>query len=107
MGKFKVENRNHNKKEHRSARLKPERLNRTERNIGQDIRLTERKRYTPRKCGKYAGNKYTLEGEEFEGNDADWNAYLVDVLPTDEDEDRLMNEYMQQEWIQYRDWKGD
>ena len=60
-----------------------------------------------RGIGKYAAQKYTLEGEEFEGSDADWDAYLVDVLPTDEDEDRLMNEYMQQEWIQYREWKGD
>ena len=60
-----------------------------------------------RGIGKYAGKKYTLEGEEFEGSDADWEAYLVEALPTDEDEDRLMNEYMQQEWIQYREWKGD
>ena len=60
-----------------------------------------------RGIGKYAGKKYTLEGEEFEGSDTDWDAYLIDVLPTDEDEDRLMNEYMQQEWIQYREWKGD
>jgi hypothetical protein len=60
-----------------------------------------------RGIGKYAGKKYTLEGEEFEGSDADWDAYVIDVLPTDEDEDRLMNEYMQQEWIQYREWKGD
>jgi benzoyl-CoA 2,3-dioxygenase component B len=60
-----------------------------------------------RGIGKFAGERYTLDGEMFEGNDSDWQAYLDEVLPSDEDEDRLMNDYMQQEWIQYRDWKGD
>jgi benzoyl-CoA 2,3-dioxygenase component B len=60
-----------------------------------------------RGIGKFAGKRYTLDGEMFEGNDSDWQAYLDEVLPSDEDEDRLMNDYMQQEWIQYRDWKGD
>jgi benzoyl-CoA 2,3-dioxygenase component B len=60
-----------------------------------------------RGIGKFAGKRYTLDGEMFEGNDSDWQAYLGEVLPSDEDEDRLMNDYMQQEWIQYRDWKGD
>ncbi len=60
-----------------------------------------------RGIGKFAGKRYTLDGERFEGNDSDWQAYLDEVLPSDEDEDRLMNDYMQQEWIQYRDWKGD
>ena len=59
-----------------------------------------------RGIGKFAGKRYTLDGEMFEGNDSDWQAYLDEVLPSDEDEDRLMNDYMQQEWIQYRDWKG-
>ena len=60
-----------------------------------------------RGIGKFAGKRYTLDGEMFEGNDSDWQAYLDEVLPSDEDEDRLMNDYMQQEWIQYREWKGD
>ena len=60
-----------------------------------------------RGIGKFAGKRYTLDGEMFEGNDSDWQAYLDEVLPSEEDEDRLMNDYMQQEWIQYRDWKGD
>ncbi|HIN03942.1 MAG: hypothetical protein CXX73_03850 [Methanobacteriota archaeon] len=60
-----------------------------------------------RGIGKFSGKRYTLDGEMFEGNDSDWQAYLDEVLPSDEDEDRLMNDYMQQEWIQYRDWKGD
>ncbi|MCH2436922.1 MAG: phenylacetate-CoA oxygenase subunit PaaI [Candidatus Thalassarchaeum sp.] len=60
-----------------------------------------------RGIGKFAGKRYTLDGEMFEGNDSDWQAYLDEVLPSEEDEDRLMNDYMQQEWIQYREWKGD
>ena len=28
------------------------------------------------------------------------------VIPTDEDEDKLINDYMKKEWIQYREWKG-
>jgi hypothetical protein len=60
-----------------------------------------------RGIGKYSAERYTLEGDDFEGSDDDWQAYLDDVLPTDADEERLMNEYMQEEWIQYREWKGD
>ncbi|MBT7979856.1 MAG: hypothetical protein HN684_01680, partial [Euryarchaeota archaeon] len=51
--------------------------------------------------------KFTLEGEVFEGNQEEWEAYVEENLPTDADEDRLMNDYMQQEWIQYREWKGN
>ncbi len=43
----------------------------------------------------------------FEGDDDAWEEYLTSVLPTEEDEDRLINEYMKEEWIQYREWKGD
>jgi hypothetical protein len=60
-----------------------------------------------RGIGKYSAERYTLEGDDFEGSDDDWQAYLDDVLPTDADEERLMNEYMQKEWIQYREWKGE
>ena len=49
----------------------------------------------------------TVEGGPFEGSEGDWEDYLTEMLPTDEDEERLMNEYLQQEWIQYREWKGD
>ena len=59
-----------------------------------------------RNIGKYAGNKFTVEGIEFEGSDEEYENYLASVLPTDEDEDKLVNEYMKQEWIQYREWKG-
>ena len=48
-----------------------------------------------------------IDGEPFEGSDEEWQGYLTDMLPTEEDEERLMNEYMQQEWIQYREWKGE
>ena len=52
------------------------------------------------------GKNYTIRGEKFEGTDQEYQDYLISVLPTDEDEDKLMNEYMKQEWIQYREWKG-
>ena len=59
-----------------------------------------------RGIGNYAGKNYTIRGEKFEGSDQEYQDYLISVLPTDEDEDKLMNEYMKQEWIQYREWKG-
>jgi len=60
-----------------------------------------------RGIGKYAGKRYTVHGEIFDGDDDAWENYLSSVLPTDEDEDRLVNEYMKEEWIQYREWKGN
>ena len=59
-----------------------------------------------RGIGNYAGKNYTIRGEKFEGTDQEYQDYLISVLPTDEDEDKLMNEYMKQDWIQYREWKG-
>ena len=59
-----------------------------------------------RGIGKYAGEKYTVHGEVFEGSDSEYEAYLETVIPTDEDEDKLINDYMKKEWIQYREWKG-
>ena len=60
-----------------------------------------------RGIGKYAGKRYTVNGEEFEGTDQEWENYLQNILPTDEDEKLLMEEYMAPgvEWIQYREWK--
>ena len=60
-----------------------------------------------RGIGNYAGKNYTIRGEKFEGSDEEYKEYLVSVLPTDEDEHKLMNDYMKQEWIQYREWKGN
>jgi benzoyl-CoA 2,3-dioxygenase component B len=59
-----------------------------------------------RGIGNYAGKNYTIRGEKFEGSDEEYQEYLVSVLPTEEDEHKLMNDYMKQEWIQYREWKG-
>ena len=59
-----------------------------------------------RGIGKYAGKNYTVEGESFEGSEEEYRAYLDSVLPTDEDEDTLVNVYMKEDWIQYRGWKG-
>ena len=60
-----------------------------------------------RGIGNYAGKNYTIRGEKFEGTDEEYEAYLISVLPTEEDEYKLMNDYMKQEWIQYREWKGN
>ena len=59
-----------------------------------------------RGIGMYAGKNHTITGEKFEGSDAEYQDYLVSVLPTDEAEEKLMNDYMKKEWIQYREWKG-
>ncbi len=60
-----------------------------------------------RGIGKYSGTRFTVEGDTFEGSNEEWQEYLDSVIPTAEDEDRLMNDNMQQDWIQYREWKGD
>ena len=59
-----------------------------------------------RGIGKYSGKNYTVEGESFEGSEEEYQTYLDSVLPTDEDEDTLVNVYMKEDWIQYREWKG-
>ena len=60
-----------------------------------------------RGIGNYAGKNYTIRGEKFEGTGEEYDAYLISVLPTEEDEHKLMNDYMKQDWIQYREWKGN
>ena len=60
-----------------------------------------------RGIGKYAGKNYTVEGESFDGSEEEYQAYLDSVLPTDEDEETLVNVYMKEDWIQYREWKGN
>ena len=42
-----------------------------------------------RGIGNYAGKNYTIRGEKFEGTDEEYEAYLISVLPTDEDEYKL------------------
>ncbi|MAV59917.1 MAG: hypothetical protein CND89_01180 [Marine Group II euryarchaeote MED-G38] len=59
-----------------------------------------------RGIGMHAGENYTIVGDKFEGTDEEYQDYLASVLPTDEDEDKLINDYMKKDWIQYREWKG-
>ena len=47
-----------------------------------------------------------IRDRPFDGSDQEWEDYLASVLPTEEDEERLVNDYMKQDWIQYREWKG-
>jgi hypothetical protein len=60
-----------------------------------------------RGIGRYSGNLYTVTGEDFEGSEEEYAEYLAGVLPSDEDERKLVEEYMAPgvEWIQYREWK--
>ena len=60
-----------------------------------------------RGVGHHHGKRYDVHGEPFEGDEDDWLAYLDSVLPTDADEKKLVEEYLTQEWIQYREWKGE
>ena len=48
-----------------------------------------------------------MTGEDFEGTEEEYAEYLASVLPSDEDERKLVEEYMAPgvEWIQYREWK--
>tara|TARA_B100001142_G_scaffold174760_2_gene174409 strand:+ start:5829 stop:6974 length:1146 start_codon:yes stop_codon:yes gene_type:complete len=59
-----------------------------------------------RGIGMHAGENYTIMGDKFEGTNEEYQDYLASVLPTDDDEDRLINDYMKKDWIQYREWKG-
>ena len=54
----------------------------------------------------HAGENYTIMGDKFEGTNEEYQDYLASVLPTDDDEYRLINDYMKKDWIQYREWKG-
>jgi len=60
-----------------------------------------------RGIGKYAGKNFTVEGDSFDGSEEEYQAYLDSVLPTDKDEETLVNVYMKEDWIQYREWKGN
>ena len=59
-----------------------------------------------RGIGMHAGENYTIMGDKFEGTNEEYQDYLASVLPTDDDEYRLINDYMKKDWIQYREWKG-
>ena len=51
-----------------------------------------------RDIGAFSKGRYTVEGTEFQGDDAQWDAYLAEHLPTAEDEEAL-KELFKQEWI--------
>ncbi len=52
-----------------------------------------------RDIGDFADKRCTLEGDLFEGNDADWEQYLASVLPTAADEEQLA-ELFKLEWVE-------
>lgn len=54
-----------------------------------------------RSIGDFADARYTVAGEMFEGSDAEWDAYLHEVMPRVQDEEDL-KELLKQEWIEFR-----
>jgi len=57
-----------------------------------------------RSVGKFKGDRHDIHGNPFEGSDQDWEQYIHDSLPSDEDEAQLQ-EYFKEEWIQFRELK--
>lgn len=51
-----------------------------------------------RNIGVAKGRRFNVDGTPFEGSDDDWNTYLENHLPTDQDEIDLQ-EFFKQEWI--------
>ena len=54
-----------------------------------------------REIGSYAGERYTVEGHAFEGDDAEWEEYLHQMMPRAQDEEDL-KKYFEEEWIEFR-----
>ncbi len=52
-----------------------------------------------RDIGDFADKRCTLEGDLFQGDDADWEQYLANVLPTAADEEQLV-ELFKMEWVE-------
>ena len=51
-----------------------------------------------REIGDFGGQRFTVEGTKFEGNDAEWDEYIRNILPTAEDEKALLG-YFEMDWI--------
>ena len=51
-----------------------------------------------RDIGDFGGQRFTVEGTKFEGNDAEWDEYIRNILPTAEDEKALLG-YFEMDWI--------
>ena len=54
-----------------------------------------------REIGSFAGGRYTVEGHAFEGDDAEWEEYLHQMMPRAQDEEDL-KKYFEEEWIEFR-----
>jgi len=54
-----------------------------------------------RDIGTYSGKKYTVEGDEWNDNDGDYDEYCNKFLPTKKDEETL-KELFKKEWIEFR-----
>tara|TARA_B100000900_G_C20591994_1_gene721948 strand:+ start:980 stop:2140 length:1161 start_codon:yes stop_codon:yes gene_type:complete len=51
-----------------------------------------------REIGPYKRQRYTVEGTKFDGTDDEWDEYVKNHLPTDQDEEDL-KEYFKQQWV--------
>lgn len=54
-----------------------------------------------REIGSCSDGRYTVEGDEFEGDDEQWKEYISSMLPSAQDEEDL-KQYFEQEWIEFR-----
>ena len=52
-----------------------------------------------RDIGDFGGQRFTVEGTKFDGNDAEWDEYIRNILPTAEDEEALLG-YFEMDWIE-------
>ena len=52
-----------------------------------------------RAIGQYKGQRYTIEGQPFEGGDKAWEDYLATVLPSDDDRRVLEDLFKSPDWI--------
>ena len=52
-----------------------------------------------RAIGQWAGQKFTAEGQPFQGTDAEYESYLKSVLPQPEDEAQLAEIFKSNDWI--------
>jgi benzoyl-CoA 2,3-dioxygenase component B len=51
-----------------------------------------------REIGPFKRQRYTVEGTLFEGSDEEWNTYVINHLPTAQDEEDL-KEIFKQQWV--------
>ena len=54
-----------------------------------------------REIGEHGGERFTVHGDAFDGDDEAWKTYLEEVLPSEDDESALVKLF-EKEWIEFR-----